>query len=185
MSEKYTSVASAIKGLGTDKKFTSDLEQEISNRTLSKSLFAMRCGAGLTQKQLADRMKCSQSRVSKLEVSPDRAIKVCDLIDYAEACDLDVRIGFHKPMTLVNWVKHHAFEIKKNLDHLAELAHKDPDIDRGVKGFFPEVFFNLLNIISTSAEKLPNQGVVKSQRFTVSHPSEIFEVDDRTTESVT
>ena len=185
MSKKYSSVLGAIKGMSKDREFASNLEQEISNRTLSKSLFAMRCGAGFTQKQLAERMKCSQSRVSKLEVSPDRAIKVCDLIDYAEACKLDVTIGFHKPMTLVDSVKYHAFEIKKNLDHLAELAHRDPDIDKGVKGFFPEVLLNLLKIISTSAEQLPNKGVVKSQRFTVSHPSEVFEMDDRTTEKVT
>ena len=185
MSKKYTSVASAVKDLSRDTGFTSDLEQEISDRALSKAMFAMRCGAGLSQKQLAERMKCSQSRISKLEVSPNRAVKVSDLIDFGDAFDLDLSFMFHKPKKTVDWVKYHAFEIKKHLDHLAELAHKDPDIDKGVTEFFSEAAFNLLSFIQKSAEKLPNKEVRKSQPFTVSHPSEHCEAEDLLTEPVT
>jgi transcriptional regulator with XRE-family HTH domain len=46
-------------------------------------LILARVAAGLTQSQLAARLKCSQSRISKLEDSRDVDLTLGDIQDYA------------------------------------------------------------------------------------------------------
>ena len=58
------------------------------------------------------------------------------------------------PMTAVDNVKYHTFEIKKHLDRLAELAQKDERIKKGVTEFFAEYLFNSLAFFCDSASKL-------------------------------
>jgi hypothetical protein len=55
----------------------------------------------------------------------------------------------------VESIKHHAFQIKKHLDQLASLAHKDVGISKGVEKSFGETLFNMPQIIADSARKLP------------------------------
>ena len=48
-----------------------------------------------------------------------------------------------------------AFQIKHEMDALASLAANDHVIAKGVSDFFGEAFFNLVNMLQSSAEKLP------------------------------
>jgi hypothetical protein len=57
--------------------------------------------------------------------------------------------------TAVDRVKWFAFQIKHQLDRLAELARDDQEIARAAAGFFDEALFNLVRILQNSAKKLP------------------------------
>jgi len=146
-----------VKHLTEDKDFQEELEQEVADKALAKTLFAMRCSGGITQAEMASRIGCTQSRLSKLENSGTAGIKVGDLIAYAKALGLNLSISFQREMTSVESVKLHAFEIKKHLDHLAELAHRDDAIFDGVKNFYSEYLVNILHLFSESADKLPKK----------------------------
>ena len=117
---------------------------------------AFRAVRGLSQGDIAKSMGCTQSRVSKLERGMDADIRLEDLGKYANAVNMELRLVFaERRDTIVDEVKFHAFRIKALLERLAKLARKDERIARGVGSFFGEAFFNLLNIIQSSAKQLP------------------------------
>lgn len=173
MGKKYKSVSDVVKNLSEDKNFHDDFENQVFDKMLSKTLFAMRCSKGVTQAEMAEKMDCTQSRVSKLEHSGLDAIKVSDLVSYADALNLKMSIAFHEDMTSVESVKFHAFEIKKHLDHLADLAHRDDDIFEGVKDFYNEYLLNILRLFKQSENKLTKKKTQKRDVLEVSAPSEI------------
>ncbi len=173
MGKRYKSVSEVVKKLTDDKEFQEEFDRQISDRTLSKTLFAMRCSKGITQSVIASRLNCTQSRVSKLEYSGVEAIKVSDLVAYAQALGLNMSISFHENMTSVDCVKFHAFEIKKHLDHLANLAHRDDDIFEGVKDFYNEYLMNIIRLFKQSANKLPKKNIEKRAVLEVCAPTEI------------
>lgn len=173
MGKRYKSVSEVVKNLTDDKHFQEEFDRQISDKTLSKTLFAMRCSKGMTQAEIASKLKCTQSRVSKLENSGIDAIKVSELVAYAQALGLNMSISFHEEMTSVESVKFHAFEIKKHLDHLAGLAHRDDEIFEGVKDFYNEYLINILRLFKQSAGKLTHKETKKRAVLEVCAPSEI------------
>ncbi|MBN2324118.1 MAG: helix-turn-helix transcriptional regulator [Spirochaetes bacterium] len=173
MGKRYKSVSEMVRQLSDDKEFRDNFDRQISDKTLSKTLFAMRCSMGITQSEMASKLNCTQSRVSKLENSRVDAIKVSDLIAYAEALGLNLSISFHKEMTSVESVKFHAFQIKKHLDYLADLAYRDDDIFKGVKDFYNEYIVNILRLFKQSVDKLPKKNVQKGPVLEVCAPTDI------------
>lgn len=96
MSRHYKSVSEMVSHLCTDESFKRKVLAEIKNRNLTKLLFALRCKKGMSQKQLAEKMGATQSRVSKIESAPDAEITVKDLLDYAKALGLRLEIGYRE-----------------------------------------------------------------------------------------
>lgn len=170
MGKKYQSVSELVGHLTNDKKLQAEFEREVADKNLAKTLFSMRCSKGLTQADMAKRIDCTQSRVSKLEDTPAADIRVGDLMSYAKALDLNLSIGFHPEMTSAECVKLHAFEIKRHLDLLAQLAHRDDAIFEGVKKFFAEALDNILSLFTESAKKLPKAPARKHPLLEVSSP---------------
>jgi len=173
MGKRYRSVSEVVKNLSDDKQFQEDFDRQISDKILSKALFAMRCSKGMTQAEIASKLNCTQSRVSKLENSGIDAIKVSELVAYTQALGLNMSISFHKEMTSVDSVKFHAFEIKKHLDHLADLAYRDDEIFEGVKNFYNEYLTNILRLFKQSASKLVQKETKKRAVLEVCAPTEI------------
>ena len=173
MGTRYKSVSEVVKQLTDDKEFQEEFDRQISEKTLSKTLFVMRCSKGITQSEIASRLNCTQSRVSKLENAGVDSIKVSDLVAYAQALGLNMSISFHENMTSVESVKFHAFEIKKHLDHLANLAHRDDEIFKGVKDFYNEYLINIIRLFKKSADKLPKKNIEKRAVLEVCAPTEI------------
>lgn len=173
MGKQYKSVSEVVRNLTDDKKFQDEFDRQISDKTLSKTLFAMRCSKGISQAKIASKLNCTQSRVSKLENSGVDGIKVSDLVAYAQALGLNMSISFHENMTAVESVKFHAFEIKKHLDHLADLAHRDDEVFEGVKNFYNEYLMNILGLFKQSASKLPKKKIQKRAVLEVCAPIEI------------
>jgi len=180
MAKQYESVSELAKDLTDDRDFLRDLEEELADKSLARTLFTIRCRGGVTQAEMADRLGYTQSRISKLENGGLDRIKVSDLVAYAKALGLQTSISFHKKMTAVEWVKFHAFQIKDYLDQLAGLAHKDEGIFKGVRDFYGETLFNFLRLFEQSAAKLPRGAERRRGQeplLEVSAPQELVEED--------
>lgn len=61
-----------------------------ANKLCGKALSGLRRDAGLTQSELAIRMKVPQSFVSKVETG-ERSLKVYEQFSYAEAVGIDIQ----------------------------------------------------------------------------------------------
>jgi len=156
--KRYQTVADMVRDVSEEHAFGKDVERRISSRRLVKKLFALRSERGLSQRDVAQKLGCSQSRVSKLEASVDSDLRLGDLNGYIKALDLDLSLVVSpENRTAAGLVKYHAFSIKRLLDRLAVLARGDDKIAKGVAGFFGEAFFNLVRLLQDSASRLPKQ----------------------------
>lgn len=173
MMETYRSVSELIKNLPGENSFKELVEKEIQGKRLAKLLFYLRCKGNFSQKELAHKIGCSQSRISKIEGSPNEEITVKDLEDYAKALDLQVELGFSNSSTrLVDRIKYHAFRIKECLERLSVLSKGDERIEEGVKKFYKEVFVNMNAIVARSFSKFHGKEPQRKSLVNVSAPVE-------------
>ena len=149
-----------------DKELSSAISREISEQKLATTLFTMRNHEGMTQEQVARKMGCSQSAVSKLEHATDEQITIGDIVRYSSALGLKLTVQFRKNMNAVESVKYHFFHIKKHLDHLRELAKADSDIRKGVDKFYNEWLLNMLQLYKAGKTELSR----KKTRFVTQKP---------------
>jgi transcriptional regulator with XRE-family HTH domain len=155
--KRYRDIADMIRQVVGDGEFVEGFEEQFALRAIITDLMALRAAAGLSQQDIAEKLGCTQGRISKLESSNDGALRIGDLAAYAGALGFKVRIL----LTPVAWapvdeVKYHAFSIKRLLEHLARLAGDDASLVRGVGRFFGETAFNVAKFIKETAERLPN-----------------------------
>ena len=178
--KRFSNVNEMVKAISKDSTFKNEFEKEFNAKKVVRMLASSRAARGLTQSDLAKKIGCGQPRISKIENGRDDQLKIQDIVDYARALDLQVSAVFNpKKESAVEEIKHHAFEIKNRLEHLAELAKKDEAIYEGVSGFYGEAFFNMLKIFEHAVGKLP-----KSKKGKDSDLIEIFtdldiKVEDR------
>lgn len=157
MAKKHNSVVGMLKDvLPDDKDLQVELCEQLGRRHLVRQLAKLRNEQGVSQKKIADRLKCGQSRVSKLENGYDDEVTLRDIGAYADALECDVEVILRRnDLTLVDQVKYHAFQIKDCFDRLADLAKKDDDVAKGVADFHIEALFNLAEIVKKSAARIP------------------------------
>jgi len=153
----FSSVADlARSAFKDDPDLVEELEEDLSSRQVVRALSAMRSARNVSQAEIASQLKCSQSKVSKIENGVDADLSVGELEAYARALDCDVVLTFQKRhSTSADRVKQHAFAIKRELDDLARIAGDDSTLRKGVASFFVEAFFNIVRMISESAKSLP------------------------------
>lgn len=153
----FSSVADlARRAFKDDPDLVDELEEDLSSRQVVRALFAMRSARNVSQAEIASQLKCSQSKVSKIENGVDADLSVGELEAYARALNCDVVLTFQKRhSTSADRVKQHAFAIKRELDDLACIAGDDSTLRKGVASFFGEAFFKIVRMISESAKSLP------------------------------
>lgn len=155
MKKKFKSVAEMAQSLTKDNDFSKELEETIESKKIAKLLFSMRCSMNMSQEEMAQRLGCSQSKISKIEHSNNDELKVKDLIDYADILNLQLNINFaSRQNPVVNRVKYHIGEIQKDLDYLTTIAKKDEKILEGVSNFCGEVLTNFLRMLQQTSSKL-------------------------------
>lgn len=155
MGIKYKNVLEMVKSISKDGAFKELAEKEIKGKTLSKFLFYLRCDHHLSQKQLAEKIGCSQSRISKIEGAFDKDLTIQDFLDYAKALNLHLEIGYRHPsVRIVDLIKYHAFKIKAYLNQLNHLAKEDEALKESIGKFHIEALFNIGKIISDSLSRL-------------------------------
>ena len=155
MAKQFKNVDELIKGLSEDESFKKDAINQISENGLGKFLSFLRCQHRLTQNELADKMGCSQGRVSKIESAKDDRLSVKDFIDYGNALGLELEIGFRsKKMKWVDMVKYHAFQMQRYLNNMVVIAKEDKAMETGVLDFHLEALKNVPRMILGSMSKL-------------------------------
>lgn len=142
--------------LSDDPGFVAEFEDRLADREVVKSLAVLRARAGRSQKELAAVLGCTQSKISKIEGGSDADLRFGDLVAYLNATGHEARILFVPAGgTLVDEVKDHAFQIKRLLDRMVELAGDDGEIAKGVADFIGEAAYNLIRFAQTAAAALP------------------------------
>lgn len=160
MSKKYKNVKDLIEGVFEDPKFKDEAIRDISENGLGKFLFFLRCQHQMTQEELAKKIGCTQGRISKIESSKDENLSIKDFIDYGNAFDLNLEIGFReKKATWVDMVKYHAFKMREYLGYMVRVAKEDESIEKGVLDFHFETLGNVPKMIRDSLSKMLNNRV--------------------------
>ena len=154
--KQYESVSQLIDDIAPDEEMRKAFNARISERALIKELLVLRAVKGFSQKDIAQAIGCSQSRISKLENAKDVDAKLGDLRAYADAvgCELPAW-PMPRDMKPTDKVKCHTFAIKKHMNDLAQLAKSDEKIVEGVASFFHELFVNFTLMLGESAKRLP------------------------------
>ncbi len=154
--QQYSSVSEVLRDIAPDDAFQAEFDQHVAERRLIKELLALRAARGLSQRNVADHIGCTQSRISKLEYAKDADVRFGDLRAYADAvgCDLAAQ-PIPRELQPVDKVKCHVHAIKEHMNDLARLARSDEKIAKGVAGFFGECFLNFSLMLGDSARRLP------------------------------
>jgi len=139
-----------------DPAFADEFEARLASRRLVTLLSVLRCRAGLSQRDLAARLGCTQSKVSKLESGKDSDVRVGDLVSYTSATDHEIRLFFvPKGQTILNQVEMHAGVISGLLNRLVELVGDDPAMAAAAKAAVSKVNYNLGKIVQKAIHSLP------------------------------
>jgi len=116
---------------------------------------ALRAAKGLSQADIARRIDCSQSRVSKLESGMDADLRLGDFEGYANALGLEMRIVLApRGQTALDEIKYHAFSIKRILDRIATISSGDESMTTGAMRMMWETFYNITRMIRGASARL-------------------------------
>lgn len=144
----------AATGVSADtQKAVSELQKESQ---LTSRLASLRTAAGITQEQMAERLGCTQSCISKLESGKDEDITLKELRAYAEATGQRIGFAVGRQLNHVESIKTHAAGIHHHLQALAKLAHEDHELEAGIQKFYSEALFNILGIIAKCQNEMPH-----------------------------
>lgn len=90
---KFRSVEELMRHLGYGKGSLARFRRGLAETKLRDQLVLGRVRAGLTQGQVAEKMKCTQSRISKLEASLDADLSLGEVREYAAAVGLSLSVA--------------------------------------------------------------------------------------------
>ena len=163
MGKQYSSVAEYIKDTTKNKKVSNRLLRKFTGNSVSKLLVLIRCNNRLSQNQLAKKIGCSQSRISKIENAENRELSINDLFLYAKGLNLKLEIGFRQSnVKIVDLIKYHAVKINSYLSTLRKLAQDDESLKEAIEAFHIEAFFNLSKM-TLKGIKMPEDKVTGKQ----------------------
>jgi hypothetical protein len=152
-------IQATAEDVDTADRITSRLERQ----EIVATLFGLRCAKNLSQGDVASHMKCSQSRISKMERSFDEDLRFGDVAAYLDALGMDLRVSITKKShTALDEVKFHAYSIKRIMDELVAMA-ADNEQKASTLTFIKNAAWNLGNLLRQSASLLalpqhPHQG---------------------------
>jgi transcriptional regulator with XRE-family HTH domain len=153
---QHNSVAEMVRDLSDDPRFADELVKRLAERQLVKLLTVLRNRAALSQRDLADKLHCTQSWVSKLENGKDADVRVGDLVKYTGATHHEIRLLFvPKGQTILEQVETHAHMIRGLLDRLVELVGNDQKMAKAAKEAVSKVNYNLGKIVQDAINSLP------------------------------
>jgi transcriptional regulator with XRE-family HTH domain len=157
--KRFASVSALVKATLEDKGQAEAICQKIAGAQIVNAMIRTRAAAGMTQADVAQKMSCTQSAVSKLEHSSDADLTLQDIASYLRATGGRLNIGVGKQPSRVERIKELATGLKHELEALADLSSKsdDPSIRQSINGFFGEAWFKLFSILCTTTSKLPKE----------------------------
>lgn len=154
--KSFNSVSQMIRDL-SDRDFADTVEERLAERQIVKHLMALRAKQELSQEEMAKKLKCSQSKISKFESAKDGDIRLDTLVKYLDAMDMQPQFIFMpKKNRTVNEIKFHFCQMKRLMKTLSGMAIKDEAIAKGIADFFSEAAFNFITMLVESAKDLPS-----------------------------
>ncbi len=157
--EKKSTASSVMAELCGDEAIVKAVEANLARTRLVTIMTAARVRKNMTQKEVADKIGTSVSKVSRLEASDDDDLKLGDVKSYLCALGLETSIAvFDKSLPTASRIKHCVFEIERLLNHLTSLARgceDDKEIVDGIARFRGEVLFNFLIKYMSSGKDFP------------------------------
>jgi len=124
-------------------------------------LTSMRNANGLNQKQLAEKMGISTSKISRFEDTADDNLKFGDIRAYVKALGMNMSILFDSTtLPAAQRIKQHIFAVHALLEKLCEIskeAGESDEITRKIKEFYGDVLFNFLLGFEKNVSQLPTQ----------------------------
>ena len=158
---RYGSVADLMRSEGVPKE-VQDIVAELEREThLTKQLARMRATAGLTQEQLAEKMGCSQSCISKWESGRDEELDIHTLRGYSQATGQRIGLLIGTPFNHVEAINLHLSALQKRLLALAALARENGELQSDINSFFGESCFNIMQILAKCHQEMPAGGGVE------------------------
>jgi len=155
MGKKYNKVSDLVKDISISAKVKEGTLKEIGKTSLAKFLFFLRCEHKLTQGALAAKIGCSQSRISKVESSYNSDLTVKDLLDYGEALNLNLELGYRqKNAKITDLIKYHIIKAREYLTQLTDMVKGDVSMNEGALGFIKELMYNVLSAVTINLQKL-------------------------------
>lgn len=152
MEGRVTSVSEVVRSTVPDENFQTKSDEHSSDYGVSRSLTALRCSHEVTQAELAERAGCTQSKISRIENSPNDRLKLEDLAMYARAFNLRVSIGFEQKLPAADVIGSLARQIRNRLDDVAEKAQNEGAAERGAERSYEEFLFNMLDLFMDKLE---------------------------------
>lgn len=160
-SGRYATVEELMAASGVSADTQSTVADLCKESRITSQLAVLRTAAGITQEQMAKKLDCTQSCISKFESGLDGDITVSQLRAYAEASGQWIGLGVGKPPNHVESIKFHANGIYQHLQALAKLAHEDHELEAGIQRFYSEALMNILGIIAKCQQDMPNSDAME------------------------
>lgn len=178
--KRYRSVTEMVRALSEDQAFADKMAHSLEERNIINHLMAMRTSLGMSQQDIAAKMKCTQSRVSKLENGRDDDLRIGDFHAYAEALGLRLAIllGKKEQPPIAERIRYHISSLKRLFVELSDLVGDDDAMKKGAWRFMLKstcvAASEIAKLLKHVAQKLPQP------RRDVTSPIEIeMQKDDR------
>lgn len=157
--KRFASVRDLVKATAPNDTQVREFDRRIKGSIIVNALIRTRAAAGMTQADVAEKMACTQSAVSKLEHAADAELTLQDIASYLHATGGRLNLGIGKQPNRVERIKELAICLKGELECLADLSSNsdDPSIRQSINGFFGEAWFNLFKILCDTTSRLPKE----------------------------
>ena len=83
--KSYASVRDLVRATASDEGQVREFDRRLEDKIIVNSLIRTRAAAGMSQADVAKKMKCSQSAVSKLEHAMDAELTLQEIASYLKA----------------------------------------------------------------------------------------------------
>ena len=154
------------------------VQEKINQTRLVSCLIEMRANAGLSQADIAEKMHCSQSRISKIEHGSDEEITIGEISAYAKAVGCWFEISFsNSNRNAAGLIKYHIFRANELLNRIIKLAEDDKEMLAGANQFSMEMLLNFCRLLDEATQKLPDSFFQKLLKAAAGTPSETFELN--------
>ena len=132
MSKRHSDLNSLMKSVSQNTRVREETQKELKKRQLANFLVFLRCDNCLTQKEMAKKMGCTQSKISKLEMSYDDQISVKDLLEYGKVLNLQLELGYrNKNVKITELINYHICRIREYLTKLVFISKGDNAMSTG------------------------------------------------------
>lgn len=154
MGKTYDTVRDMIVDVFDDPEVVQQFDEEVRATRIITNLMLLRNLANLTQRELAQRMGCDPSKISKMEASEDAQLRWGDIAAYCAALGVEPSVLFETPSLPADYrLRQYAKDLGRLAANLAALLEEEGRTSLADKThrFTSEVLFILLQAAETGS----------------------------------